>query len=162
MRGEFEAFYAGAKDSCLRAMVASTGDRELAQDLVAEAFARAWSRWAAVRRHPSPEAWVMRTALNLNVSWWRRRRREPQIEHLLDVGADDDHSRPDLIALLATLPERQRQVLALRVFLELDTRQTADVLGIAEGTVTAHLARATAALRTRLNSTDLTDERTAP
>lgn len=161
MRGEFEAFYAGAKDGCLRAMVASTGDRELAQDLVAEAFARAWSRWAAVRRHPAPEAWVLRTALNLNVSWWRRHRRERPLEAAPETGTDDFHGRPDLVALLATLPERQRQVLALRVFLELDTRSTADVLGIAEGTVTAHLARATAALRTRMSSTHRTDERTS-
>ena len=42
---------------------------------------------------------------------------------------------------------RQRQVVALRIFLDLDTAHTADVLGIAPGTVTAHLARARAALR---------------
>jgi RNA polymerase sigma-70 factor (ECF subfamily) len=48
------------------------------------------------------------------------------------------------------LPRRQREVIALRVFLDLDTRQTARVLGIAEGTVTAHLARAIATLRAEL------------
>jgi DNA-directed RNA polymerase specialized sigma24 family protein len=48
------------------------------------------------------------------------------------------------------LPARQRQVIALRVFLDLDTARTAQVLGIAPGTVTAHLARATAALRNDL------------
>ena len=50
--------------------------------------------------------------------------------------------------MLQRLPARQRQVVALRIFLDLDTAQTADVLGIAPGTVTAHLARALAALRT--------------
>jgi DNA-directed RNA polymerase specialized sigma24 family protein len=45
------------------------------------------------------------------------------------------------------LPARQRQVVALRLFLDLDTGRTAEVLGIAPGTVTAHLARAIAALR---------------
>jgi RNA polymerase sigma-70 factor (ECF subfamily) len=54
------------------------------------------------------------------------------------------------MATLLRLPERQRQVIALRVFLALDTAQTARVLGIAPGTVTAHLARATAALRDQL------------
>jgi len=53
--------------------------------------------------------------------------------------------------LLRALPERQRQVFALRVFLDLDTETTADTLGIATGTVTAHLHRATTALRARLN-----------
>lgn len=48
---------------------------------------------------------------------------------------------------MAGLPQRQRQVVALRIFLDLDTAATADVLGIAEGTVTAHLHRAMTALR---------------
>ena len=44
------------------------------------------------------------------------------------------------------LPARQRQVVALRLFLDLDTARTAQVLGIAPSTVKAHLARATAAV----------------
>jgi RNA polymerase sigma-70 factor (ECF subfamily) len=54
------------------------------------------------------------------------------------------------MAALMTLPTRQRQVIALRIFLDLDSRATARTLGIAEGTVTAHLARATKTLRARL------------
>lgn len=163
----FETFYARARDGCLRAVVLTTGDRHTADDLVAEAFARAWARWPAVRRHPAPEAWVVRTALNLRVSWWRRLRREvPSLEDddagrcrgaasasahgLPDVGQHAHEEQLDLRAAVAELPERQRQVLALRVYLDLDTRQTADALGIAEGTVTAHLHRATSALRARL------------
>jgi DNA-directed RNA polymerase specialized sigma24 family protein len=53
----------------------------------------------------------------------------------------------ELRAALLELPLRQRQVVGLRVFLDLDTARTAQVLGIAPGTVTAHLARAIAALR---------------
>ena len=45
------------------------------------------------------------------------------------------------------LPDRQRQVVALRLFLDLDTGRTAEVLGIAPSKVKAHLARALAALR---------------
>ena len=45
------------------------------------------------------------------------------------------------------LPVRQRQVVALRLFLDLDTAWAADVLGIAPGTVKTHLARAIATLR---------------
>jgi RNA polymerase sigma-70 factor (ECF subfamily) len=55
------------------------------------------------------------------------------------------------MAALAALPERQRQVIVLRVFLELGTVDTARVLGIAPGTVTAHLARAVSTLRTQLS-----------
>jgi RNA polymerase sigma-70 factor (ECF subfamily) len=55
---------------------------------------------------------------------------------------------------LARLPERQRQVIALRIFLDLDTAATAQVLGIAPGTVTAHLSRALSALRQDLMPAD--------
>jgi RNA polymerase sigma-70 factor (ECF subfamily) len=151
---EFAEFYAEAKDDCLRAVFASTGDRQLAEDLVAEAFARAWASWRTVRAHPSPLAWVMRTALNTRVSWWRRRRRE-----VAWTGEDTPTPQPimrsldsSLLAALRGLPRRQREVIALRVFLDLDTEATARALGIAPGTVTAHLARATATLRTQLVS----------
>jgi DNA-directed RNA polymerase specialized sigma24 family protein len=54
------------------------------------------------------------------------------------------------MTFLGGLPLRQRQVIALRVFLGFDTAATAQALGIAPGTVTAHLTRATSALREQL------------
>lgn len=162
MRADFSDFYLGARDDCLRAVAASVGDAGHAEELVAEAFARAWQSWRTVRRHPAPQAWVVRTALNTHVSWWRRWRREIAIADVQDAGtradqaADDRPERLDAVTLAALrrLPRRQREVLALRVFLDLDTRATAAALGIAEGTVTAHLARATAALRAALADYD--------
>jgi len=152
----FAEFYEAARDDCLRAVYASVGDRQAAEDLVAEAFARAWARWRTVSRHPAPRAWVVRTALNTGISWWRRRRREVPLpaaalpeaarEAAGDGGLDGAVDR-ELMAVLLRLPDRQRQVVALRLFLDLDTAQTADTLGIAPGTVTAHLARAIATLR---------------
>ncbi|MEV6636894.1 SigE family RNA polymerase sigma factor [Actinoplanes sp. NPDC051470] len=154
---EFAAFYRDAKDGCLRAVFASTGNRQLAEDLVSEAFAKAFSSWPKVARHPSPRAWVVRTALNTHISWWRRRRREvPWTAHLESVqvgtetGAEDSWADATVMNALRELPDRQRQVVALRIFLDLDTETTARTLGIAPGTVTAHLARATDALRNRL------------
>ena len=63
------------------------------------------------------------------------------------VGAADSSVDPRIMAALMRLPARQRQVVALRLFLDLDTARTAEVLGIAPGTVQAHLGRAIAALR---------------
>jgi RNA polymerase sigma-70 factor (ECF subfamily) len=153
----FTRFYETARDDCLRAVFASVGDRQAAEDLVAEAFARAWARWRTVSRHPAPQAWVVRTALNTRVSWWRRRRREiaspePAAEAPGDGGLDSAVDR-ELMAVLLRLPERQRQVVALRLFLDLDTAATAETLGIAPGTVTAHLARAIATLREEFSPT---------
>jgi RNA polymerase sigma-70 factor (ECF subfamily) len=147
-QAEFAEFYRASKDSCLKAVTAVAGDRHVAEDLVAEAFARAWTSWGRVRKHPAPRAWVVRTALNLGVSWWRRRREVPLADHDAVVSADTSHAvDPVLIEALRRLPARQREVLALRIFLDLDTETTAKVLGIAPGTVMAHLHRAVAALR---------------
>jgi DNA-directed RNA polymerase specialized sigma24 family protein len=54
------------------------------------------------------------------------------------------------MAALLRLPTRQRQVVALRVFLDLDTGRTAEVLGVTPSAVKAHLARAIGALRNDL------------
>ena len=151
---DFAEFYAESRDDCLRTVFATVRDVDHAQDLVAEAFARAWASWRGVRSHPAPRAWVIRTALNLSVSSWRRRRRElPLTGH--DAPADGPASSlvvTELTAVLERLPARQRQVVALRIFLDLDTAQTSEVLGIAPGTVTAHLTRALTALRTELTA----------
>jgi RNA polymerase sigma-70 factor (sigma-E family) len=153
---EFTEFYRSDRDRCLRAVLAGVGDRQLAEDLVAEAFTRAWMSWHKVRRHPAPRAWIVRTALNLRVSWWRRRRHEVELadgDDAADTGGDPgqtDGLDPALLNVLRRLPQRQREVIAFRVFLDLDTAATAKALGMAPGTVTAHLSRAVATLRGHL------------
>ena len=145
---DFADFYREAKDDCLRTVVISTGDPEQAQDLVAEAFARACVSWRKVSRHPNPKAWVIRTALNVRIDRWRSRRRELPLAQPMDtVMRDQDPADPTVIAAVRRLPERQRQVVALRLLLDLDTETTAETLGISPGTVKAHLSRAVAALR---------------
>jgi RNA polymerase sigma-70 factor (sigma-E family) len=156
-RLDFAEFYAAARDDCLRIVLVSVGDRDLAEDLVAEGFTRAWMSWRKVRGHPAPRAWVVRTALNANISWWRRRRREVAlVDH--DVAARDvaagtgqDTGLDDpLVTALRRLPLRQREVVALRLLLDLDTETTARTLGISAGTVGVYLHRALEALRGEL------------
>jgi len=156
---EFTQFYRSDQAACLRAVLVSVGDRQLAEDLVAEAFTRAWTSWHKVSRHPAPRAWIVRTALNTRVSWWRRQRREVAWDgthEVEDLAAADSGLDPALLTALRQLPRRQREVIACRVFLDLDTGGTASTLGIAPGTVTAHLSRAVTALRAHLvNEEDL-------
>jgi RNA polymerase sigma-70 factor (sigma-E family) len=148
-QSEFTRFYETSKDACLRAVLASVGDRALAEDMVAEAFARAWTSWRKVRQYAAPRGWVVRTALNIGVSWWRPRRREIPLAGYDAAAAADlgEGVDPVMVAALRRLPARQREVIALRVFLDLDTNTTAEILGIAAGTVKAHLSRAVTALR---------------
>jgi RNA polymerase sigma factor (sigma-70 family) len=149
---EFAEFYESARDDCLRIVLLNVGDRQLAEDLVAEAFTRAWMSWRKVRELQAPQGWVVRTALNAHVSWWRRHRREVALgSHDIAVAADhDDAVASDLLAALRQLPLRQREVVTLRLLLDLDTETTAKVLAIAPGTVGSHLHRAVASLRTAI------------
>jgi RNA polymerase sigma-70 factor (sigma-E family) len=153
-RREFSEFYAAAKDDCLRIVFVSVGDRHLAEDLVAEAFTRAWMSWRRVRDHPVPRAWVVRTALNTHVSWWRRHRREIPLE---TIASSPTTWQPDgvsdaLVFAIRALPARQREVIVLRVFFDLDTEATAALLGISPGTVGVYLHRALGTLRTQIPS----------
>jgi DNA-directed RNA polymerase specialized sigma24 family protein len=156
-RIDFAEFYRASRDDCLRTVAVIVGDQDTAQEVVAEAFARACASWRTVSRHPAPAAWVVRTALNANISRWRRRRREipvpdPGMVADLPAGATGAGRPvdPQIMAALMRLPIRQRQVIALRLLLDLDTNRTAEVLGIAPNTVMAHMARALAALRSDL------------
>jgi RNA polymerase sigma factor (sigma-70 family) len=158
-RLDFAEFYRRSKDQCLRTVLVSVGNQDIAQDLVAEAFARACASWRTVSQHPAPALWVVRTALNANVSRWRRRRREIPVPDPASVAgqpvAGEASGRtvdPQIMAALQRLPARQRQVVALRLVLDLDTAHTAKVLGIAPNTVMAHMAKALAALRRDLAS----------
>lgn len=146
---EFAEFYAAAWSDCLRIVMVSVADRPLAEDLVAESFTKAWASWQKVRGLAEPRAWVIRCAMNARVSWWRRHRQE------VALGSQDTMAAPgqdraldrSLVAALRRLPIRQREVIALRLLLDLDTSTTAEMLGIAPGTVATHLHRAIDALR---------------
>lgn len=151
---EFAEFYAARKDVVFRAVLVATGQRAAAEDAVAEAFTRAYERWRTVRDHPSPTAWVIRTALNAHRSWWRRWRRE-QPHEVPDRAAVEPGSAAlsaELVRLLLALPARQRQVVALRVLADLSAEEAATILGITPSTVGVHLHRAMSCLRGQLSA----------
>ncbi len=156
---DFAEFYQGSRDACLRAVTAIVGDQQLAEELVAEAFARAWAAWPKVSRHPAPGAWVVRTALNTGVSRWRKHRRELPLAEQDFAGQADVAAGVDttVLAALRRLPMREREVVVLRVFLDLDGKTTAKVLGISTGTVGTHLSRAVASMRVWLPSTNVVE-----
>jgi len=150
----FAEFFEASWDTCLRAVAASTGNMTLAEDQTAEAFARAWASWDKVSRHPAPRAWVVRAALNAGASWWQRRSNETALPSHDIEAADSQGIGLDAAVLTALrrLPVRQREVIVLRVFLDLDISTTARQLGMAPGTVRAHQSRAMTALRNALTN----------
>jgi RNA polymerase sigma-70 factor (ECF subfamily) len=146
---DFAEFFDVRRDAVFRAVLVAVADRSSAEDAVAEAFARAYQRWSSVRSHPNPTAWVIRVALNVSRSWWRRRRREvlTATDHEPAAAAPPDGPGDGLTDAMATLPRRQREVIALRIMADLSADDTARLLGIATATVHVHLHRALDALR---------------
>lgn len=147
MTDRFEEFYAEHRDGVLRAVFVSTGQLHAAEDAVSDAFTKALLHWKHLQDHPAKVAWVTRTALNSFRSSWRRGHRTPAPgpRDGIDLPAEPMDAR--LFEAVLRLPERQRQVVGLRLLLDLSTADTASVLDIAPGTVTAHLSRALSSLR---------------
>ena len=137
----------------LRVAEAIVGDAETAHDAVQDAFARAIRSRSGYRSRGSVEGWLWRTVVNTAKS---ARRDAPPTHVPLEVVGDDlpargaDGPHGELGSLVAVLPERQRLVLFLRYYADLDYQQIADTLEISPGTVGATLNQAHAALKRRL------------
>jgi RNA polymerase sigma-70 factor (ECF subfamily) len=140
------------------------GDRTAAEDLAAEAFARAYSRWSSVRSHPNPEAWLLRVVGNLAVDHVRREGRRPESRadgERADPSADDAALRVDLAKALHRLSSRQQEVVVMRYLIDLTEDDVAVSLGMTTGSVKTHLHRATTKLRSELSPEALSPEMTA-
>jgi RNA polymerase sigma-70 factor (ECF subfamily) len=133
-----------------------TRDRETADDLAASTFEKALRQWHRFdARRGTPRAWLLgiarTTALDFFRGEKRRRRREEA------AAAPEAHEAPFveglspvLQAALAELSAGEREVIALRVVLELDGDATARVLGISTTAVSTRLSRALAKLEERI------------
>ena len=134
----------------VNAVALLTGDVSAAEDAVQEALVRAWIRSDRGDVIESLPAWIAVAAMNLTRSRWRRVTAERRARARLAsaVARDDVRSvdRVDVERALARLPRRQRQIAVLRYFLQMDTREVADALGVSEGTVKNSLSKARAAL----------------
>jgi RNA polymerase sigma-70 factor (ECF subfamily) len=134
-----------------RVAFAIVGDREAAFDAVQEGFAAAIRGRHGFRGDAPLEAWLWRVVVNEALAVARR----PATEELADDPALE--SEPPLAGeaarLVRGLPPRQRLVLFLRFYADLDYRTIAEVAGIGVGTVSATLHAALAALRRELEVT---------
>ena len=145
---DFEDAYDAMLRSAYRAAYRLLGERTAAEDVAAEALARAYSRWSSVSGHA--EAWVVTVTTNLSLDVGRRRARATsrQFELLEEATVDDVELRLDLQDALRALPRRQREVVALRYLADFSEAATAAALAIDIGTVKSHASRGLSRLRT--------------
>jgi RNA polymerase sigma factor (sigma-70 family) len=142
---ELERLYRKRYPVFLRVARATVRDHGAAADAVQDAFVQAVRNRRSFRGEGTLEAWVWRMVVNAA----RQRRRE--LVERVEVAEVADISRngfgDPVRAAAAALPERQRLVLFLRYYADLDYAAIAAALGISEGTVGATLNAAHAALR---------------
>ncbi|MFI5495778.1 SigE family RNA polymerase sigma factor [Actinoplanes sp. NPDC051859] len=155
----FEQFAAARLPTLLRYAVVLTGDREHAQDVVQEVLARTHVHWDRISQTDAPEAYVRRMVLNEFLSWrrsWTARHVYAVGERLVDLddarGGVVDHAQDvvdadELWQRLATLGRKQRAVLVLRYYEQLDDDTIAELIGCSPATVRSYASRALKILR---------------
>jgi RNA polymerase sigma-70 factor (sigma-E family) len=147
-RESFEAWARARQQTLVRWAYVVTGDYQRAEDLVQEALVRAATRWDALR-DGNPDAWVRKVVFRENVSWWRRHRRERLTDEPFARSAPSSDSEAAVVlhGALARLTRGQRAVLVLRYVADLSVADTAETLGVTEGTVKKQASVALARLR---------------
>jgi RNA polymerase sigma-70 factor (ECF subfamily) len=144
---DIEAVYRAHAPRLWRSLLAWTGDAAIADDAVAEAFAQALRRGAALR---DPERWVWRAAYRIAAGALkergRHRRTAPETSYRLDKVPSE------LVEALASLTPGQRAAIVLHYYADLRVHDVAEVLGTSSAAVKVTLMRARRRLRTLLEN----------
>lgn len=149
---QLERIYRDAFPRFVTVATAITRSEAAGADAVHDAFVSCVRGLSGFRREGTLEAWVWKSVINAA----RRSRRDEQrygLEDGSDSAAAGNGHGDDLSSVrlaLALLPERQRLVLFLRYYADLDYRAIAEALDVAVGTVGSTLNQAHAALRSSL------------
>jgi RNA polymerase sigma-70 factor (sigma-E family) len=136
----------------VRLALVMVGDLATAEDVVQDAFERLHRGWHGLRQPSSGLAYVRSSVLNGCRSVHRRaavaRKHVPQLAEpdadSVDTAAADD--RGEMTAALRSLPRRQREVLVLRYYVDLDVAEIAETLRISPSAVRSTNTRGLAAL----------------
>lgn len=155
-RTAFAEVVAEQLDAVYGYLVYLTGDRSAAEDLAAETFEKAFRTWRRFDpRRSSPRTWLCKIAHNVAIDWFRaearRHRREDTYARGQDlIGELGDGLPGPMEQALRELSPGEREVVALRVLLELDGPSAARVLGISQTACSTRLSRALKKLEERI------------
>jgi RNA polymerase sigma-70 factor (sigma-E family) len=157
-----EQLYAAHWRQLVRLAVLLVRDQGSAEEIVQDCFVAVHGRWGSLRDPDKALAYLRQSVVNRSRSHLRHLgvvRRHAEREGALPPTAGADHTsydaarRATVLDALRRLPRRQREVLALRYYLDLSEAEVAEVLGISRGAVKSHASRGAAALRADLAST---------
>lgn len=131
------------------ALTPVVGSRDVARDVVQEAFAQALRDVKRLRRRDSLAPWVWKIAWRIAVRE-RLRATEAELPEDLGLAPQDEASDPQIDAAIRSLPPKRRMVVFLRYFADFSYAEIAEALEISEGTVAASLSQAHSTLREQL------------
>ena len=149
---ELRAIYEGRLPELTRVAAAITGDRQGAQDVVQEAFVRAIRQRGSFQARSDLGGWVWRIVVNAARDARAGQGGEgwPPLSES-DQDGKDEPGRAFVREAVEQLPERQRLVLFLRYYADLDYRAIGHAVSISEGTVAATLHAAHQRMRELLS-----------
>jgi RNA polymerase sigma-70 factor (sigma-E family) len=147
-----DRLYRTHASAALRFALMLTGERELSEDLVQEAFVRVAAKLDALREPDAFGAYLTRAVANLAKSHFRHQKVVARHERTIDltslvVPAVDVASNDALLVALRRLPMRQRAAIVLRYYNDASHEDIAQILGVPLGTVKSLLSRGLAKLR---------------
>jgi RNA polymerase sigma-70 factor (sigma-E family) len=142
--GGFAATYAAHRDRLRRLAYLLTGQREVAEELVQDAFVRLHDRWDTVE---SPPAYLRTVVARLCIGWRRRATMGRERERSYAPVTEEPPAFDETWELLHRLPADQRAVLVLRFYADMSVEDTAAALGCPPATVRTRTHRALARLR---------------
>jgi RNA polymerase sigma-70 factor (ECF subfamily) len=157
----FDEVVAEQLDSVYRYLVYLTGDRAAAEDLAAETFEKAFRSWRRFDpRRAAPRTWLCSIARGVAVDWFRsetrRRRREEAYARDVEPPQELGDGLPGAVEhALRQLTRGEREVIALRILLDLDGPSAARVLGISNTACSTRLSRALKRLEELTGDVDL-------
>jgi RNA polymerase sigma factor (sigma-70 family) len=147
-------------DDVYRYLLVLTHNPATAEDLTGETFERALRAWRRFDpRRATARTWLCALARNAALDWFRaeqrrRRREERAAEHERSVEVPELGLSPALEQALGDLSAADREVIALRIVLDLDANTAAGLIGISATACTTRLNRALQRLEERLNDDD--------
>lgn len=155
MRPEDEAEYrdyvAGRAAAFRRTAYLLCGDWHRAEDLVQHALTSLYTHWHRVRARDNLDAYVraalVRRAIDESRRPWRREHATALLPDVVELDSFAIEDREEVRAALRRLPARQRAVVVLRFYDDVDVAGTARLMNCSEGTVKSYTARALATLR---------------
>lgn len=152
-----QSLYRAHAAALIRLALLLVGDRQSAEDVVQDAFMGLHRSLPRLHDRGKALPYVRTAVINGCRSVQRARRRmalrrvpyDPPVWSA-ESAAIADEERREVLAAVARLPRRSREVLALRYFLELPETEIAAALGVSRGTVSSTASRALAALAREL------------